>query len=229
MVRHMPLPLLLISGIALASCDGTRLTPTAPSPAEALIGRFLLTLTAGADCAAIPDAAKTRRYLASIDVTGDEKYVVTLSDATFLTGPICTAGSARFAGVGCHQFFASRQDDVVQFDLANNNDEAHGGHIVEQLSLGTWLEIIGSGHRPASRVNDCGNGNGQPVVLPLSQVLPISVFRLCELFQRPAADIHAAVSRMRRLRGLHATRITRPALGWNARAATHGYRPLTNR
>jgi hypothetical protein len=145
MIRHIPLPLLLISGIALVSCDRTRLTPTAPSPPEALIGRFMLTLTAGADCAAIPDAAKTRRYLASIDATGDGQYVVTLSDATFLTGPICTAGSTRFAGVGCHQFFASRQDDVVQFDLANNNDEAHGGHIMEQLSLGTWLEIIGNG------------------------------------------------------------------------------------
>ena len=229
MVRHIPLPLLLISGIALVSCDRTRPSPTAASPPEALIGRFTLTLTAGAECAAIPDAAKTRRYLASIDATGDEKYVVTLSDATFLTGPICTAGSTRFAGVGCHQFFASRQDDVVQFDLANNNDEAHGGHIVEQLSLGTWLEIIGNGTGRLHASTICGNGNGQPVVLPLSQVLPVSVFRLCGLFQRPAADIHAAVSRMRRLRGLHATWITRSALGWNARAATHGYRPLTNR
>ena len=145
MVRYIPLPLLLMSGFALVSCDRTRPSPTAASPPEALIGRFTLTLTAGAECSAIPEAAKTRRYLASLDATGDGRYVVTLSDATFLTGPICTAGSARFAGVGCHQFFASRQGEVVQFDLANNNDEAHGGHIVEQLSSGTWLEIIGNG------------------------------------------------------------------------------------
>ena len=92
MIRHIPPPLLLRSGIALVSCDRTRLTPTAPTPPEALIGRFTLTLTASAECTAIPDAARPRRYLASIDATGDGRYVVTLSDATFLTGPICTAG-----------------------------------------------------------------------------------------------------------------------------------------
>lgn len=145
MGRCISLPLLLISGIALVSCDRNRPSPTAPSPQDALIGNFTLTLIAGVECAAIPEAARTRRYLASFDATGSGQYVVTLTDATFLTGPICTAGSARFAGVGCHQFFASRQGDTVQFDLANNNDEAHGGHIVEQLSPGTWLEIIGNG------------------------------------------------------------------------------------
>jgi hypothetical protein len=39
--------------------------------------------------------------------------------------------------------FASEDIDTVQFFLENNNDEAHGGHIVEQLASGTWLEIIG--------------------------------------------------------------------------------------
>jgi hypothetical protein len=199
--------------LELVSCDRTRLTPTAPSPPDALIGRFMLTLTVGAECAAIPDAAKTRRYLASIDVIGDGQNVVTLSDATFLTGPICTAGSTRFISVGCHQFCTSTSRETTSFSSTSPTTTMRR---MEDTSWSSCRSAHGSRSSAtpgaATRVND-GNGNGQPVVLPLRPVLSVSVFRLCELpFQRPAADIHAAVSRKRHLLGLHTTWITRSAL-----------------
>ena len=65
-----------------------------------------------------------------------------------------TAASGRFEGIGCHQFFASKDTDTASFALENNNDEAHGGHIVEQSSSGTWLEIIGSATGPFSVSGD---------------------------------------------------------------------------
>jgi hypothetical protein len=118
----------------------------------------------------------------------------------------------------CTRVVRSQSTHSVQFDLANNNDEAHGGHIVEQLSLGTWLEIIGNGTGRLHASTIVATGTASLWYCP-SAGLTVSVFRLCELpFQRPAADIHAAVSRLRSLLGLHATWITRSALGCNARA-----------
>jgi hypothetical protein len=102
-----------------------------------------MTLDIGSGCDVIPTAERTRTYTATIEHNG-ERNVVTLSDASFLSGPICTAGSRHFSGMGCQQFFATEDAyAAVQFFLENNNDEAHGGHIVEQLSSGTWVEITG--------------------------------------------------------------------------------------
>jgi hypothetical protein len=142
--------------VALVGCSGYPQAPNpigpaqpvAPSTAQSIYppvlnGVYALTLSVGSGCAVIPEAERTRKYTATVDYRGAGRYVVTLGDATFLTGPICTAGSSHFSGLGCHQFFASEDIDTAQFFLANNN-EAHGGHIVEQLSSGTWLEIIGS-------------------------------------------------------------------------------------
>jgi hypothetical protein len=46
-------------------------------------------------------------------------------------------------GLGCNQFLASEAGSDLTFQLINNNDDAHGGHIVTQTSAGEWLEIIG--------------------------------------------------------------------------------------
>jgi hypothetical protein len=114
-------------------------------PGQLPTHRFVSTLTLdiGSGCAVVPEAERTRKYTATIDYADRGLYVVTLSDGTFLTGPIGTAGSRHFSGIGCHQFFVSEDIDIVQYHLPHNDDGAHGGHIVEQLASGPWLEIIG--------------------------------------------------------------------------------------
>ena len=110
----------------------------------------------------------------------------------FLTGPICTAGSRHFSGIGCGQFFASEDIDTVQFWLENNNDEAHGGHIVEQLASGTWLEIIGyAGGKLDDLSSMEASGTSSVSSCRYSVVLPISLqFRQLRIHRR-AADAHA--------------------------------------
>jgi hypothetical protein len=154
--------------IAFAGCGGDPKAPTplagtpptpvptpvpvpSPSPAaivskpggDSLSGWYTLTINVGSGCAVVPEPERTRHYTARIDYTEGGRYVVTLSGSTFLTGSICTAGGGRFAGIGCHQFFATEDGDTAEFFLENNNDEAHGGHIVERLSSGGWVEIFG--------------------------------------------------------------------------------------
>ena len=117
--------------------------PPAPPPSSnALVGSYAMTLEIGRSCE-LPEEDRVRHYSASIAEREPGSLIVTLGSATFLDGPICTAGPNRAAGVGCNQFFASSNDGTAQFVLENNNDDAHGGHIVERLSSGTWLEIIG--------------------------------------------------------------------------------------
>ena len=154
------------------ACDGSSNTPMptgptpppvgfSPSPAPGgpasntypLSGVSDLTLTLGNDCSAVPELERTRAYTASISYTSDGRYVVTLGSGRFLTGPICTGGGGVFAGMGCDQFFASEDIDMANFFLENNNDEAHGGHIVEQLANGD----VDRGHRQRHRpVQICG-------------------------------------------------------------------------
>jgi hypothetical protein len=117
--------------------------PPAPSPAsDPIVGRYTAEVAAGADCATVPEEARRRSYEASITAAGSDKYVVTLGGAAFLQGDICTMAPS---GLGCHQFVASRAGDRLRFELLNENDDGHGGHIVEQLPPGTWIELIGSG------------------------------------------------------------------------------------
>jgi hypothetical protein len=161
--------------LTLAGCDSGRQTPTAPAQAatpppapppppggnatdDRLVGRYTLTLDLGSECGAIPDAARVRRYTATIDPDRQLGYVVTLSDASFLAGLICTF---TVTGLGCNQFPASRNGDLVEFDLVNNNDDGHGGHIVEQLSSGTWIEIIGkaAGQLSAQTIEATGSSS----------------------------------------------------------------------
>ena len=176
---------IVLGMVALVACGGQPQAPTplgpppaTPPPANPsthpLVGSYSLTLNIGSGCAVIPEAERTRQYTAAIDYSGGGRYVVTLSDATFLTGPICTAGSRHFSGIGCHQFFASEDIDTVSFFLENNNDEAHGGHVVEQLSSGTWLEIIGgaSGKLDRSPIEASGTGNVWSCRSPSSYPFP---------------------------------------------------------
>ena len=151
---------------AVAACDSGN-PPTAPSPApmvaatsppspplstpdpnlppDSLVGSYLLDLALGPDCLSLPAAAKHRTYAARIDSRGGTNYVVTLSEATFLGGSICTSAPSGF---DCNQFPASRVGDLLRFDLINENDDGHGGHIVERLPAGTWMEVIGSAAGP---------------------------------------------------------------------------------
>jgi hypothetical protein len=128
--------------------SGSPVLPVLPVPNanDPLDGAYTLTLQIGSACSAIVDAEKTRVYEANIGQMANKTdlgHVVTLTGARFLTGPICTAASGMFAGIGCHQFLASEDIDWVGFFLQNNNDEAHGAHIVEQTSSGGWIEITG--------------------------------------------------------------------------------------
>jgi hypothetical protein len=147
----------------LAACDGTATpSPTSPSPpttvvvppvanppanppssgsGDSIAGHYTLNITVGPGCNVLPEIARNRTYAASIDRAGDTAYVVTLSEASFLKGSICTAAPSR---LDCNQFAVSRTGDVLRFDLINENDDGHGGHIVEQIPPGTWLELIGS-------------------------------------------------------------------------------------
>ena len=194
MTRWIALYVIALTIVTFAACDShpqspTPLTPPAvmpppsaqPHPPGTLAGLYTLTLNIGSGCAAVPEAERTRTYTATIEYTSGGRYVVTLSDAMFLTGSICTAGSRHFSGIGCHQFFASEDIDTVHFFLENNNDEAHGGHIVERLSSGTWLEIIGyaDGKLDFSSIEASGTSSVWYCRTPSSYPFPCSNFVGC--------------------------------------------------
>jgi hypothetical protein len=138
----------------MVSCNSVSPTQTppqtvpAPAPSDpqaGFKGSYTLTLQIDASCA-IPEAERTRTYDARIEGNTNPAYagyVVTLTGAPFWSSPLCTTFSGRYAGMGCNQFFASEDIDWVGFSLENNNDEAHGAHIVEHTA-GGWLHIIGS-------------------------------------------------------------------------------------
>ena len=166
----------VLISLTMAGCDSGQQTPTTPSRSQAstaptspsppapqpsddpLVGRYSLTLDLGSECDAIFGAARIRRYTATIEATRDAGYVVTLGDAVFLTGAICTFTVTQ---LGCNQFPASRNGEMVEFDLVNNNDDGHGGHIVEQLPSGTWIEVIGkvAGQLSAQAIEATGSSS----------------------------------------------------------------------
>jgi hypothetical protein len=178
-----------ISQTAPTAVTPTQPTPLQPQPdpAHPLVGSYVVTLQLGSTCTAVPEADRTRKYAASIAYTGSGPYIVTLTGATFLTGLICTAGS----GLGCDQFFASDDLGTVRFSLENNNDVAHGGHIVEQLASGAWLEIIGDarGVFDASRVEASGTASVWYCPDPLGYPFPCRAFAAC------SADLHLTLTR----------------------------------
>ena len=100
----------------------------------------------------------------------------------FLNGLICTGGSGRFRDVGCNQFVASEDIDTASFFLENNNDEAHGGHIVERLPSGQWLEIIGTAGGPYDLAAARATGSGTAWFCPaaLAYPFPCTGFVSCQ-------------------------------------------------
>jgi hypothetical protein len=163
--------LLPVTALALTACHSGATVPTQPTqttpsqggsppstvpvaipnPNDPLNGVFTLTLQIGSSCSALPDSERTRVYDASIGRIPnrtDLGSIVTLSGTRFLTGSICTTTLGTYAGIGCNQFLGSEDTDQVWFTLQNNNDDAHGAHIVEQTSSGQWLEIIGQAYGP---------------------------------------------------------------------------------
>jgi hypothetical protein len=204
---------LMLGGLLLCACDDApqapsprpapqattppTVSPTPPPPAPSpragsvIAGSYSLTLTIDSSCSAVPEAERTRKYTASIDNASDGRYVVTLGDARFLSGLICTFGSGRFAMMGCNQFSAGEDIDTASFFLENNNDEAHGGHIVEQTSSGSWMEIIGnaSGRLGSSTIE--ASGTGSVWYCPGSSSYPFP----CPNYASCAADLRLTFAR----------------------------------
>jgi hypothetical protein len=197
---------LISVGVAtLVACGepGTPTTPTnvqatltatvpPPPPSAPPIGgsspeRYTLTLSIGSSCTVVPESDRTRTYRATIqksDAQGSsdaQRSIVTLEDGQFLSGPICTAGSGRFNAVGCNQFFAGEDIDTALFFLVNNNDEAHGGHIVERLPSGGWWEVTGSaaGLRTTQSIDASGTASVWYCSSPLPYPFPCVAFTSC--------------------------------------------------
>ena len=123
----------------------------------------------------------------------DLSHVVSRGGARRLSGSICTLTSGTYAGIGCNPFLAIEDIDWVGFYLQNNNDEAHGAHIVEQTSSGGWLEITGhaDGSFNSTSLIDA-SGTADIWFCPTSSAYPYpcSESRFC-----PSADLHLKFSR----------------------------------
>lgn len=113
--------------------------PAPPAVNDPLVGEYSLDLSLGSGCAVMPDSVRRQRFSASIQ-PATSGYVVTLGGTNFLSGWICTSATS---GLGCNQFIASQDGESVRFDLVNDNDNGHGGHLDTQVSDGTWVELIG--------------------------------------------------------------------------------------
>ena len=167
-----------------------------PNPNSPFDGAFTLTLQIGPSCSALPDAERTRVYDASIGQVPnrpDLPQVVTLSGAHFLSGPICTLASGRYAGIGCNQFLGSEDGEWMGFFLENNNDEAHGAHIVEQTASGGWVEITGSANGTISSYSSmdvAGTGTVWYCPTASSYPFPCSQFKSCQ-----STDLHLSFRR----------------------------------
>ena len=190
---------LVLFSVTFAGCDGQQAPPTTPSPRQPvspetnpppppsganptndpLVGRYSLTLDLGSECGRILDAARVRTYSATIDADRDARYVVTLGNASFLSGLICTF---TVTGLGCNQFPATRNGDIIEFDLVNNNDDGHGGHIVEQLPSRTWIEVIGkaTGELSADGIEATGSGSVWYCPSPSGYPFPCTSFTGCK-------------------------------------------------
>jgi len=148
-------------------------TPAAPSPtADPLVGSYRVALMIGSNCSAVPEAERRFDYTASIEHRISSEYVVTLGNGRFLDGLICKSGSERIAGLGCNQFLASQDGGTLMFDLINDNDMAHGGHIVTQTANGHWLEIIGQANASANANAFVASGKASVWYCPSAAAYP---------------------------------------------------------
>jgi hypothetical protein len=112
---------------------------SAPAPptssTDPIVGQYALTMSVGPECATIPEMARTRSYTATIDSTSVGSYAITLSNAAF-----------RKCGTdnGCHQFIATREGNVVRFDISVDDNSSEGA-IWEFIPPSMWLEVTGTG------------------------------------------------------------------------------------
>jgi hypothetical protein len=171
------------------------LQPRAVDEACQTEGIDTLTLQIGSSCSAIPDAEKTRVYEASIGQIANRKDlgdVVTLTGAHFLTGPICTLASGRFASIGCSQFFASEDLDWVGFFLQNNNDPS-ARRAYRRTDV---VRRLARDHRPCTRVRSTTRRRStQAAWLTFGcarprQINPCPEYRVC-----PSTDLHLRLDR----------------------------------
>jgi hypothetical protein len=128
-------------------------------PVDPMEGQYALSVSVdslGPECATLPDEAKHRAYTATMALRSDGNFAVSLSGGSFLSGPICTSTPS---GLGCNQFLASRAG-TVQFSLLNENDDGHGGHIVERIPQTGWIELIGNLTSPVSNDMMLATGDG---------------------------------------------------------------------
>jgi hypothetical protein len=165
--------------IALAACSGSVPSGPSPQPAPAVLnpptppvppqprtdgplaGTYTLDLTIdqlGSQCRGVPDAVRRRTYTATFMTTSDTSYTVSLTGGSFLNGLICTFAPS---GLGCDQFRATHTGNGVQIDLINENDDGHGGHIVEQVPQAGWIELIGglTGAQDNGTISAKGSGS----------------------------------------------------------------------
>ena len=152
-IRRRVLPLALIA-VGLGACESQ---PMSPTPTDSIVGRYALSLTAGSECASIPARARNRTYSAKIERYASEGYLVTLSDATFVTDVQLSERSFRTpcgalsSVLGCNQFLLSRDGPEIEFQLIPNSQRfdnefgGAGGTIVEQTAPDTVLMIHGTG------------------------------------------------------------------------------------
>lgn len=118
--------------------------PPVPAPPAELAGDYMMTLDLGSGCDVIPKDERMRTYEATITSEREASYFVTLTSGTFLRGLICTLEK----GLGCHQFRAGKEGDMVRFDL-DNSGEFHGGLIVERpISLLLSRRLYFQRHAP---------------------------------------------------------------------------------
>jgi hypothetical protein len=168
--------------------------PTSSSPIDPIVGAYTLTLTAASECATIPEAVRHRTYAARID--GNERYVVTLSGAVFLTeerSPDGIGPCRAFSELGCNQFRVSRHGEEIEVqmipDYQRLDDEfgGWGGSIVEQTAPGAFLGVSGTGR---------GRLDGETMVVTLAGRLWYSpaepVFRHVDC---STTDLHLAFTR----------------------------------
>jgi hypothetical protein len=151
--------------------------PPPPGSGQSLVGEYTLELALGEQCG-LPDLVRRQQFSASIQSAANG-YVVTLGDAVFLTGTICTAAPSL---LGCNQFLASDDGQTVRFELRNENDDGHGGHPVVRLSDGTWVELVGHASGPVDGSTILAQGSVQAWYCPtsLSYPFPCRTFTSCE-------------------------------------------------
>jgi hypothetical protein len=115
MIRQMAVFGFVLGAAAVSACDGSPqvppavlpspsplISPVLPVPPASSPELYTLTLGLDASCTVVPEQERTRKYTATLQDLGEGRRVVTLSDARFLGGPICTAGSGSFSGLGCN-------------------------------------------------------------------------------------------------------------------------------